>query len=284
LNTRLAIRATQLNWLKTKIKIKNNAGLISNASPAFSFYMKKIIILIACLGWFASAQSQRSIDMWLTMVSPIEYDFVQNGKPMDVRVNVKNMGPGTMDITDTVIISLFYDGDSVINGGKPMQKWYQGNLKPGEDATFDFYTGLNRTYNEGGVHIYCVDLAYRGRNKTNPGTDNNLSNNRNCHHVYVTPFSSGVNAQSANMATNTILVSPVPCTGNVNLSYSVPENAEGKIVVTDILGKEVIELGKELMTQGSYTRNIDVSTLSPGVYFANLIMNGSTSSVKFIKQ
>ncbi len=218
-------------------------------------------------------------------MSPIQNDFVQTGKPMDVKVKIKNGGPSNLEMSDTIIMTLLYDGDSVISGGKPMQKWYQGFMKPGDEVNVDFYTGLNQNYNNGGVHKYCVDLWLRNRSTTVGAYDQDLSNNRSCHDVYITTFNNGVQDKNVNAGNSiNIKAAPVPCTNSLSLTYSVPQSGEGKMVITDILGKEVLSMGNEFIMDGTHIRSLDVSSLPAGIYFVSLNINGATVSVKFIKQ
>jgi hypothetical protein len=55
------------------------------------------------------------------------------------------------------------------------------------------------------------------------------------------------------------------------------------VKVTDILGKEVLNLYHDVMNPGEQSVKVNAgSTLTPGVYFVNLQVNGARMSKKLI--
>jgi hypothetical protein len=66
--------------------------------------------------------------------------------------------------------------------------------------------------------------------------------------------------------------SPNPANGYSNISYELPGNGfENRIVVRDMLGNDV---HNQLLVENSGTVKIDTYSLSNGVYFYTLIVNG----------
>jgi hypothetical protein len=66
--------------------------------------------------------------------------------------------------------------------------------------------------------------------------------------------------------------SPNPANGYSNISYALPGNGfENRIVVRDMIGNDVYN---ELLVENSGTIKIDTYSLSNGVYFYTLIVNG----------
>ena len=63
---------------------------------------------------------------------------------------------------------------------------------------------------------------------------------------------------------------PNPFNPSTTISYSIPTNSNVKLVVYNILGKEVATLVNEEKPVGSYTVNFDGSELSSGVYLYTL--------------
>ena len=63
---------------------------------------------------------------------------------------------------------------------------------------------------------------------------------------------------------------PNPFNPSTTISYSIPTNSKLKLVVYNILGKEVATLVNEEKPAGSYTVNFDGSELSSGVYLYTL--------------
>lgn len=245
--------------------------------------MKKLLTLLAIAACFTSTQAQvRSCNLEITLLSPIEYDFVQTGKPTDFSVSVKNLGPDPINPADTILYTIRYDGDSVYSAGKPLQKAFKGySIAVEQEVTQMIYAGLLQNYNTGGVHKYCIDAKLMNRNFTSGTSDPIITNNTGCHNVYVTIFNNGINDINATQAK--LSASPVPSNKSINLTYAVAENANVKLFVTDMQGRTILEVSDEFMTVGSYNKDIDVSTLAPGVYFAHLSINGRDYTTKIVR-
>jgi hypothetical protein len=63
---------------------------------------------------------------------------------------------------------------------------------------------------------------------------------------------------------------PNPFNPSTNIRFDIPEDADVKIVVYDILGKEVQILADEFKWAGSYEINFDANSFSSGTYFYSL--------------
>lgn len=63
---------------------------------------------------------------------------------------------------------------------------------------------------------------------------------------------------------------PNPATGRTEIRYVVPEAAEVRLQVFDVLGREVSTLVEGTVPGGSHTASLDSSTLAPGVYLYRL--------------
>lgn len=76
---------------------------------------------------------------------------------------------------------------------------------------------------------------------------------------------------------------PNPADKEININLYVEENEVITISITDILGKEVISTGRELM-QGNQTLELPVAELREGIYNLTLRRSsGERSSMKFVK-
>ena len=64
---------------------------------------------------------------------------------------------------------------------------------------------------------------------------------------------------------------PNPFNPKTNIRFSVPELADVKIVIYDLLGKEIQVLSNKQYSTGSYILTIDGSNLSSGIYFYRMI-------------
>lgn len=63
---------------------------------------------------------------------------------------------------------------------------------------------------------------------------------------------------------------PNPASGDVSVSYNISKSSDVVIEVLDILGKQVKMEERKNQIPGIHLMNIDISTLSKGVYFVNL--------------
>lgn len=78
-------------------------------------------------------------------------------------------------------------------------------------------------------------------------------------------------------------VVPNPMNGNGKIVYTLENSAIVKASVTDITGKVVAELTQENQTEGTHEITIgNNENLSKGIYFANLSVNGTVYTRKFI--
>ena len=59
---------------------------------------------------------------------------------------------------------------------------------------------------------------------------------------------------------------PNPFNPVTNISYSIPKTGNVKLVVFDVLGREVATLVNEVKTPGSYSVYFDATNLASGVY------------------
>ncbi len=73
---------------------------------------------------------------------------------------------------------------------------------------------------------------------------------------------------------------PNPFNPSTNISFSIPKNANVRIVVYDMLGKEIATLVNKELLAGSYSVDFNAAGLSTGVYFYKLITNDFTDIKK----
>jgi N-acetylmuramoyl-L-alanine amidase len=75
---------------------------------------------------------------------------------------------------------------------------------------------------------------------------------------------------------------PNPFNPNTQIKFSVPQASNVKLIVTDILGKEVATLVNDNLTAGNYSANFEAGSISSGVYFYTLITDNFKQSRKMI--
>lgn len=75
---------------------------------------------------------------------------------------------------------------------------------------------------------------------------------------------------------------PNPFNPNTTIEYNLNRSSEVKVIIYDILGKEISTLVNEKQNTGKYKLNLNGSGLSSGTYFYSLVVNGLTDTKKMI--
>ena len=75
---------------------------------------------------------------------------------------------------------------------------------------------------------------------------------------------------------------PNPFNPNTTIEYNLDRNSNVKVIVYDILGKEVSTLINEKQSEGNHKVNINGTGLSSGTYFYSLIIDGHANTKKMI--
>ena len=75
---------------------------------------------------------------------------------------------------------------------------------------------------------------------------------------------------------------PNPFNPSTQIKFSVPQTSNVKIIVTDILGKEVATLVNDNLAAGNYSVNFNANNVSSGIYFYSLITDNFKQSKKMV--
>jgi len=99
-------------------------------------------------------------------------------------------------------------------------------------------------------------------------------------------FSSGASiaANGGQTSVSDLTLSPNPTNGNLNLAVTAQGNANEQIIVTDLLGRTVMQENVNVI-EGMNNFNLDVSSLTSGTYI--LILrdgNNQMTSMRFIRE
>jgi hypothetical protein len=98
------------------------------------------------------------------------------------------------------------------------------------------------------------------------------------------PISTGINSEKDNFPKEFTLYQnyPNPFNPVTTLRYSIPQNSNVKLVVYDILGKEVVTLVNEEKHGGTYELNWNAVNLPSGVYFYQLQAGSFVENKKMV--
>jgi hypothetical protein len=75
---------------------------------------------------------------------------------------------------------------------------------------------------------------------------------------------------------------PNPFNPETTIKFAIPQTEKVKIVIFDILGREVTTLVNELRNAGTYSVKFDASSLSSGVYFYSIQTPNFTETKKML--
>ena len=99
------------------------------------------------------------------------------------------------------------------------------------------------------------------------------------HGLIAPKFSNGLSTASFDMDQNF----PNPFNPSTTIQYSAPERSRVRLVVTDMLGRQVATLVDGTVEAGRYLAQFDAAQLSSGKYIARVEMTGIESGLTFSK-
>lgn len=181
---------------------------------------------------------------------------IDNGATWAVPYDVTNpevlFFPALLPQTEAVFPHLYTDGSDIIN------VTYQMDEEPGI-----FVYNANGADND---PITSNTIAHWQFDKTNPDI-----------FVYAT-----TSVDVAPVETFKFNVSPNPAFENVNISYDLPVAAQTQLVVTNVVGQQVLADNFGKQAAGEHNLNLDVSNLAKGMYIISLRSDEKVSSQKLI--
>ncbi|HQA86313.1 MAG TPA: T9SS type A sorting domain-containing protein, partial [Bacteroidales bacterium] len=75
---------------------------------------------------------------------------------------------------------------------------------------------------------------------------------------------------------------PNPATERTTLQISVNEETAIQIVITDMIGRKIIEFPETTYASGNYNILINCSSLASGLYFCRIMEKNRVSTIKWI--
>ncbi len=248
--------------------------------------MKKLFTLITLLSVLTIANAQRSCDLVISQYLPGNGWEIQSGKPFDITIRVKNLGPADIKATDTILYLIKIDANYITSSGNPLGKAFYGQtIKKGDEITISLYAGLMLTHSIDGNHQFCTEMSLFNRAAADGSTDPNTANNTGCATVRMNKFSTGIDPNNVtSVLVNSIENFPNPATSETKLTYIVSQTNNVKIVVKDLQGREVMQVVNNQQNTGIYQNTIDVSTLATGVYIIEYTAGDQVITSKLVKQ
>lgn len=89
---------------------------------------------------------------------------------------------------------------------------------------------------------------------------------------------------SSSSSDNDLKIFPNPIKSDLHINYNLDAQSTVAISVFDMTGRRIIQVLKQEQAAGDHNLSTDMSTLSSGIYFLELNIDGSKQKRKFIKQ
>ena len=238
---------------------------------------RKIITRMLCLplmlGASMSFAQQRHCDMAVTLLNPQEGDVIAPYATFDVRVNVENLGPDTLNVGDT----LYYNLPTELSIQYDPYVLTQV-IEPGQNADLMLASITNVNDNQENMTAdFCVKVR-SNLNGNGPFADTSISNNYSCHSV---TFGATNSIEDVNEAKTTFVISPNPATNQVLLTIKKSGVHPQSLRIFGLDGRMVKSV---TMGKGQTSVHIPIADLASGAYFLDVMVQGRHLAQKFIKQ
>ena len=83
---------------------------------------------------------------------------------------------------------------------------------------------------------------------------------------------------------NNFEVKPNPAKDVLNISYELSDITQLKISIIDLTGRKMIDVVNATQNKGTHQHTLNLTELSQGVYFVNMMSDSVSFNSKFIKQ
>lgn len=223
--------------------------------------MKRILLSLGLSLFCFFAISQRSLDLELSLDSPLDGVTIETLENFNLVVNVKNNGNIDLESADSVYYYMLIYSDTVpFPQTSHNYLTYTGTLsQPSESFTISRQMAFNDQFADMIVDL-CIYV--KPMNGVNPLSDPNQSNNMDCISINVVANSLSVK----NHELEGVQLSPNPA----NTSFSMEGLGENtKVNVIDINGKQIDFIS-------DLTNKINCSTWTNGVYLVNVTTEAGT--------
>jgi hypothetical protein len=236
--------------------------------------MKKIYFsIILMLAAFVSAEA-KVIYLGVNLVSPAPNAILTCGVPFMQTIVITNMGPGAIAAGDTVLYA-----DPYIQQGSAYVK--VGYTKNVNDTILLTKSVTLTTSNTNGPRSYCVLAAMRNGSTITPDSIYTKCNNI----TIAGGTSQGIASEQLNevVKATTLKVYPNPAASVANLDFAAQNNSDVVVRVYDITGREVLSNNFGKAYQGQTGYQINVGSLTKGIYMVEMRQDGVKSVGRFNK-
>lgn len=248
--------------------------------------MKKIALFLTALGLTAgSVFAQNTLphaDISVQIINPTHDTVVAHNDSVSIGISYTNNGPDTIKAGDTVFFAM--------SGGEVFYSKILQDFTPG--ATFvyqEFALVYNPTPDSLTANVCVAEIPQAAviyQNSTHPNTtyvDTDTVNNISCVKIHWQSPTTGI-ANHKDAESHNLSVFPNPVNDNLHFNFQA-ESGEKRfnLTVTNATGQTLI---RKAFAAHQFTNNysVDVSKLTPGVYFLQLQTDSRNLQNKFVIQ
>lgn len=189
----------------------------------------------------------------------------------------KNLGPDVLKTTDTFLLKTAYN--LVISLTLPIDVQVGDSLNWMDTLLANTVINPNSSFTKSGNYrLRWCDSVWLKSSPADPAFDTNLANNFVCDTPHATIWVTSVNDLDNS---NSMSVYPNPARNNITIKYKY-NNSDAAIIIRSVTGQIMYRknLGRNLV--GEQTHNIDISTLSPGIYMIELDIDRRKTTSKLV--
>ncbi len=232
------------------------------------------------LSFLTSAKAKRYVDIQVTIASPTNNFAYAQGGNVPISLIIKNVGQDTLSINDSIAVRF------INNAGQAM------TLKNGSSYTDHMGFKAKTLFTGDTMHIdtlittatlpmqnflngkICIDAypCIDSINLWNTNMDTAVNNNAACVNINMIPTS--ITSVTEELMVN---IYPNPVTDKLNIETSTNPT---RISILNVYGARIGQPGEVKIGQWSF----DTGSLTPGLYFIQLINDGKTRLLKFSKE
>ena len=245
--------------------------------------MKNKLVLIfglICIAAFQHPESVRaqskSCDLAIQFSSPHDNDIYAAGDTAKIRFKIINYGPDSISATDTIYLYCSYYPN--------ITYYYPLTPIPAGDSvnTGHVYVAFYNTNNTNDTFTACAYLVSQSATFSDPNPDNDTAG---CvSFILKGKDNTGISNQPAGRL-NPFTIYPNPAKGSVSIKWALPDNNSlAGIHITNIYGETIWQQQYHQSAGSKGSRNIDVSSLPPGLYFVTFSTGAFKKTQKLVIQ
>jgi len=102
--------------------------------------------------------------------------------------------------------------------------------------------------------------------------------------VLVANFVEETSNIATSIASSTVSISPNPTVSDVTVSFDLVSSGNLTVTLSNLLGQELFEIHNDFTNAGPFSKTFSINTLPKGMYYLNIIHNGTVKVEKVIKQ